>query len=248
MAASSLQVLLVDDTTCVRELLHAELAPLANVSSAASPEEAFMRISGRRAPDLLICDYRMARMNGTELADRMRRENPRTAVVMLASRMDRERASAGWDGAVDEVIEKPFFASEAARRIKRILDRLSANTSMTGRGADHLVRGTLAQMSVVDLLQSLEMGRKTCLLELENGDQRCEIYFAEGSVEDAAFGPHRGDEAVYEVLPWTKGAFTIDFSKSPATRTTTRSTQGILLEGLRLLDERQRDLGSIEAN
>ena len=38
-------------------------------------------------------------------------------------------------------------------------------------------------MNVIDLVQSLEMGRKSCLLTLTNEDDKCEIYFSEGQVE-----------------------------------------------------------------
>jgi hypothetical protein len=43
------------------------------------------------------------------------------------------------------------------------------------------------------------------------------------------------------VLLWTGGGFEIDFSGSSQEQTITRSTQGLLLEGLRILDESNRD-------
>jgi hypothetical protein len=46
---------------------------------------------------------------------------------------------------------------------------------------------------------------------------------------------------VYKVLTWTSGNFKIDFAGSSSEHTTTRSTQGLLMEGLRLLDESSRD-------
>ena len=49
-----------------------------------------------------------------------------------------------------------------------------------------------------------------------------------------------GDEAVYKIVGWTAGEFEIDFSGSTNKSTTTRSTQGLLMEGLRLLDEANR--------
>jgi hypothetical protein len=46
---------------------------------------------------------------------------------------------------------------------------------------------------------------------------------------------------VYKVLTWTAGNFEIDFKGSSKEQTITQSTQGLLLEGLRLLDESNRD-------
>jgi hypothetical protein len=98
-------------------------------------------------------------------------------------------------------------------------------------------------MNVIDLLQSLEMGRKTCGLTLRQGGEQCDLYFSEGQVQHAVFGPLQGDEAVYKALTWpeAEGSFQIDFAAVSTEQTTTRSTQGLLMEGLRLLDEAKRD-------
>jgi hypothetical protein len=105
------------------------------------------------------------------------------------------------------------------------------------------LRGSLAQMNVIDLVQSLEMGRKSCLLSMSNGnnDERCEIYFNQGQVNHAVYGAVQGDQAVFKVLRWTDGNFQIDFNGKSSLETTTLNTQGLLMEGLRLLDEAQRD-------
>ena len=52
-----------------------------------------------------------------------------------------------------------------------------------------------------------------------------------------------GDEAVFKVILWTEGEFEIDFNAANASTatTTTRSTTGLLMEAMRLLDEANRD-------
>ena len=47
----------------------------------------------------------------------------------------------------------------------------------------------------------------------------------------------RGDSAVFNVINWPEGEFEIDFSGVSERITTTRSTTGLLMEALRLLDE-----------
>jgi len=85
------------------------------------------------------------------------------------------------------------------------------------------------------------MGRKSCLLTMTNGRDKCEMYFSQGQAKHAVYGPIAGDEAVFKVLRWTDGNFQIDFNGKSALETTTLNTQGLLMEGLRLLDEAQRD-------
>jgi hypothetical protein len=96
-------------------------------------------------------------------------------------------------------------------------------------------------MNVMDLLQSLDMGHKTCALTLSNNGDRCQMFFNDGQINHAVYGELKGDDAVFKVLSWTGGNFEINFSGSSSEQTVTRSTQGLLLEGLRLLDESNRD-------
>jgi hypothetical protein len=92
-------------------------------------------------------------------------------------------------------------------------------------------------------MQSLEMGRKSCQLSLSNEGDQCEVFFAEGQVKHATYGTLVGDEAVFKVLRWTGGNFQLDFEGKTDKETTQLNTQGLLMEGLRLLDESSREGG-----
>lgn len=121
---------------------------------------------------------------------------------------------------------------------KIALEKLAKNPS-----SDGVLRGSLLQMNVIDLVQSLEMGRKSCALALTNGEEKCEMYFTEGQVIHAEYGSWTGDEAVFQALRWVEGNFQVDFQRKTTKQTTTLNTQGLLMEGLRLLDESRRDEG-----
>jgi uncharacterized protein DUF4388 len=121
------------------------------------------------------------------------------------------------------------------------VDRIALEKMTKAASTDGILRGSLSQMNVIDLVQSLEMGRKSCLLTMTNSADKCEIYFDQGQAKHAVYGPVTGDEAVFKVLRWTDGNFQIDFKGKSSQETTTLNTQGLLMEGLRLLDEAQRD-------
>jgi hypothetical protein len=63
------------------------------------------------------------------------------------------------------------------------------------------------------------------------------MYVSEGQVTHAVYGSLVGDPAVFKVLRWTEGNFQIDFEGKTSEQTTQLNTQGLLMEGLRLLDE-----------
>jgi hypothetical protein len=52
---------------------------------------------------------------------------------------------------------------------------------------------------------------------------------------------------VFKVLRWTDGNFEVNFEGKTTQQTTQLNTQGLLMEGLRQLDEAQRDGGGGKA-
>jgi hypothetical protein len=118
------------------------------------------------------------------------------------------------------------------------LEKLQKRASRPG-----VIQGRLEEMSMTDLLQSLEMGQKSCRLVVRREGEQADLYFTNGKCRDAAIGKLQGDEAVYKVILWTEGEFEIDFNAGNASTrsTTTRNTTGLLMEAMRLMDEASRD-------
>ncbi|HEY8669481.1 MAG TPA: response regulator [Terriglobales bacterium] len=243
---SNVKVLLVDDNPMVLGMLRDALTPLAHVTTAGDGADALLK-AVEDAPDLLVSDYRMPGMDGRQLVEKLK-GRPATAgvsVVLLATKSDISEKLALQDHPADDFVEKPFFLKEATHRIKRVIDKIALEKMAKASSSDGLVRGNLTQMNVIDLVQSLEMGRKSCLLTLtqNNNNERCEMYFNQGQVSHAVYGSLTGDPAVFKVLRWTGGNFQINFSGKSNQQSTTLNTQGLLMEGLRLLDESRRDGG-----
>ncbi len=235
---ANVKVLLVDDNPLVLEMLRQALTPLAQVTTARESADALL-MAIDDPPDLVVADYTLPGMDGRQLFERLksRANTARSAVILAASKNDIDERLKPLEDRVEDFLEKPFFIKDATARIKKVIDKIALEKMAREAPGDGRLRGTLAQMNVMDLLQSLEMGHKTCSLILTYEKQRCEMYFAEGQIQHAVYGDTRGDEAVYKVLEWTSGNFQIDFSGTTKEHTTTRSTQGLLMEGLRILDE-----------
>ena len=238
--SSNVKVLLVDDNPMVLGMLKQALSALAEISTAGDSADALLK-AVEAPPDLLISDFRMPGMDGRQLLEKLK-SRPATAgipVMLMASKADiSERLS---QDPVEDYLEKPFFLKDAVGRIKRVIDRIALEKMAKSASSDGVLRGSLSQMNVIDLVQSLEMGRKNCQLTMTNGDDKCELYFAGGQVKHATYGAISGDEAVFKVLRWTDGNFQINFEGKTTQETTTLNTQGLRMEGLRLLDESQRD-------
>ena len=244
---NNVKVLLVYDNPMVLGMLRGALAPLAIVSTATDSADALVKAIDD-PPDLLVSDYRMPGMDGRQLVERLR-SRPAMAslsVILLATKADITEKLSAQDHPVDDFVEKPFFLKEATQRIKRVIDKIALEKMAKSVASDGQVRGSLSQMNVIDLVQSLEMGRKSCALTFTNENEKCEMYFVEGQVTHAEYGDLTGDKAVFKVLRWTSGNFQMDFEGKTTKQTTQLNTQGLLMEGLRLLDESAREGGGAE--
>ena len=239
--SSNVKILLVDDNPMVLGMLRQSLSQLAIVSTATDGADALLKAVDD-PPDLLVSDYRMPGMDGRQLVEKLKSRSATAgvSVILLATKNDISEKLSQQDPA-DDFVEKPFFLKEATHRIKRVIDKIALEKMAKAASTDGILRGSLSQMNVIDLVQSLEMGRKSCLLTMTNEGEKCELYFTEGQIVHAAYGALTGDEAVFKVLRWTGGNFQVDFSGKTKVQTTHLNTQGLLMEGLRRLDESRRD-------
>jgi DNA-binding response OmpR family regulator len=240
--AGTVKVLLIDDNPMILGMLSQALEKFANLDTASDSAEGLLKIV-ESPPDLLITDYQMPGMDGRQLVEKLkdRAATARLPIILMATKADQNEKLKIVEDKVEDFLEKPFFVKEATARIKRIVDRIALEKMAKEAPGEGTLRGTLQQMNVIDLLQSLELSRKTCRLTLTTNDDRCELFFSEGQINHATYGDLSGDDAVYKVLTWQDGNFQIDFTLSSTEQTITRSTQGLLMEGLRLLDEANRD-------
>jgi CheY-like chemotaxis protein len=236
-AAKTVNVLIVDDNPLIRELMAQALDPVCKVIIASDGADALLKAVDS-PPDLIITDFKMPGLDGRQLYEKLRhREATRnTPFVFVAAQGDIEEKLRPLVAAED-FLAKPFFVADLVRVAKKFVDRLHLEKLQQRASRPGVIQGRLEEMGVAELMQSLEMGQKSCRLSLHRGKQSCELYFSSGQVKDARLGKTEGDAAVYEALNWSDGEFEIDFSASSDRSNTTRSTTGLLMEAMRLMDE-----------
>jgi CheY-like chemotaxis protein len=232
-----IRVLVVDDNPLVRNLVVRTLQPLCEVVAAADGGDALLKAVDD-PPGLIISDYRMPGLDGRQLYDKLRGREATCHVpfIFMASRGDIEDRLRPTMGSED-FLAKPFFVTDLMRLAKRVVERLRLEELQRQGSRPGVIQGRLEEMGVTELMQSMEMGQKSCRLTLTHAGERCEMYFAAGQCKDAKVGATEGDEAVFQAVGWTEGEFEIDFAGTTERNTTTRSTTGLLMEAMRLMDE-----------
>jgi CheY-like chemotaxis protein len=235
------QLLLVDaDPRSVRVLEVSLKKSGYSVTTASDGADALAKIDFS-APDLILSDTRLPRLDGYELVRRMKDkpEHAHIPVVFLTSQKSIEDKIRGLELGVEDYLTKPIFVRELIARVNLLLARRTQEKMATAMPMSRRTRlsGSLEDMGVVDLLQTFEISRKTGVGKIGNGRREARIYFRDGKVVDAELGRLRGEEAVYRALIWTTGTFEVDFQPIDREDIIPTSTQGLLMEGMRRVDE-----------
>jgi two-component system response regulator ResD len=140
MMAAMTQVLVVDDEPMVREVLARYLeAEGFAVVTAGDGVEALVRF-GEAAPDLVLLDLMLPRIDGFEVFDRLRTLG-RVPVIMLTARGEETDRVVGLDLGADDYVTKPFSPREVVARVRAVLRR-TGGEAPDGRD-DPLVYGDL---------------------------------------------------------------------------------------------------------
>jgi DNA-binding response OmpR family regulator len=100
------------------------------------------------------------------------------------------------------------------------------------------VMGTLRQMSLPEIVQSLEMGRKTASVDIVPQDgEKGAIAFDTGVIRFAESGSLIGNQAFFALMRHKEGFFRIHYGDAPKSINIDAPTTFLLLEAMRLMDE-----------
>jgi hypothetical protein len=158
-----------------------------------------------------------------------------------------KNASALSDALFFILVDKPVGASLApdelphhdieliARRLYAIPSRVSVGPE---EGGDF--RGDLQQVSTVDLLQLLAMNRRSGTLVINTPAGAGEVRIKNGEIVDAVFRRLEREKALYRLVGETDGTFSFVGGTPQFLERIRTSTNTLLMEGMRQLDEAAR--------
>ena len=120
------KILVVDDEPTIVRLMEFILARQGHeMIVAVNGEEALEKIKSQR-PDLVLLDIMMPRIDGYEVAQRLRAD-PATVslpIIMLSAKAQDEDIRRGVEVGVDEYVTKPFTPDHLVQVVAKYLDRL----------------------------------------------------------------------------------------------------------------------------
>lgn len=124
----------------------------------------------------------------------------------------------------------------AARRM--IDERVAAALAAHGVEKDgFVIAGNLETMALSDLLATVHLGRKNAHIRIEHDGEYGHLWCADGDVIDAQAGELEGAAAAYALLELHEGRLQVEFASEARERTIVLSTDELLRESTRRLDE-----------
>lgn len=234
-------ILFVDKDEKVFEALKAALSTLnPNILIASNGDEAIDIIEHNK-PDLIISEINLPKVDGWELCwlIRERPDLSNIPFIFLTSRAGVSDEVFSFELGADDFIKKPFIKNELLARVKALLTRIDRGKqkSIPDLGG---VKGALKDMSLADILQVLNLGKRTAAVHLSKGEGRGSIFVFNGNIGHARYGDIKGEEALFHLLTWESGTFSVEMGASTNIKSVNLSIEMVLLEGFKRMDESKK--------
>jgi CheY-like chemotaxis protein len=209
------------------------------VTTATSGREALALLEASQ-PDLIISDTDLDEMDGFELCSLIKARPAWTNIPFLfvSGRKSIEDKIRGLELGVDDYLTKPIYIKEIGIRVRTALQRAERERMESRREGRTRFAGDLSDVGVVDLVQTIELNRKSGIIHIVNRDtRRGSIFFRDGKVIDAEVGRLSGANAIYRLFSWAEGQFAVEFKQIRRHDVIDTPMAPLLMEGMRRLDE-----------
>ncbi len=236
-------VLVVDSDARALRLLEVGLRQAGyRVCAALSGEEALTQAEAE-PPAVALIDAELVDGDGFGLAARLR-ALPGCERMLVLFVVDPRRPSdrlRAFESGAGDVLERPVHLKEALWRVETLLEKAAQRGELGSGERGMRFFGALSAISMLDLLQSMELLRRSGLVHCKNGrGQRGVLYFAEGKLIDAEVGRLRGEDALQRVLTWNDGEYRVDQLAVLRPDRIPLSSSALLLEAAKWVDEWSR--------
>jgi predicted regulator of Ras-like GTPase activity (Roadblock/LC7/MglB family)/CheY-like chemotaxis protein len=219
-------VLIVDDEKYFLLSLVEGLSQYAATFTTLTAENgrAAIAVLGSTSVDLVVTDLNMPELDGFGLLAHMSTTHPGVPVIVMTAyctpEIKRKLATFG----TLKILEKPLEFTDLVESI---------HAELTVKSESY-VRG----ITVPAFLQLLEMERKTCTLRIRSKGRVGFLCFRDGQLLEADNGSGRGDAAALDIVSWDETEIELSSVCKIREGRITGSLSYLLMEGLRLKDER----------
>jgi CheY-like chemotaxis protein len=184
-------------------------------------------------PDLLLAEVRLPKLDGLHLLQELR-SRPATQLlplILMGNLKTMEERINTMKMPIDDYLQKPLDIEEVMARIDAVIHEVETAAASSNRSVRGF-SGTLAEMNLIDLLQTLEVGKKTGILRLSKDGKEGMVYISEGQVIDATLDGLEARQALLRMFTWAEGDFQVEMRNHDRPRVLTVSNRDLISEGM----------------
>ncbi len=198
-------------------------------------------------PDLIVFDIQASQNSGVHFF-RQLKNHPAThkvPIILTTNESEMEKRIGYMEMGVDDFVNKPYYPEEIVARINMLLQDFPVPNPGT-QAHDQGFRGSLKEMNLLDLIQTMELGEKSGIIYLNRGDKEGQIYINRGKIVDAVVeGYDTLDRAFLHMLTWIEGSFVLNFQPIDMENSLTENNQRLFDEGARIIDQWRKESGEL---
>lgn len=185
-----------------------------------------LNIYKKNSPDFVVADLVLAEMDGMQLLDELMEYDPKVKVILTTAGADKDTVARAFRMGALDILEKPLDSEILISKIRDILAR-----------EDRALEGNLQMMSLASIIQINCEERNQAQLTINHLGKSGTIFFKAGEIIHADTEGLVGEDAIYSLLTWEDGSFQVKMGAEPRSRTIDIPWSGLLLEGMRRIDE-----------
>ena len=165
-AKTRIKVLMADDHAIVREGVRLCLEGMGDIDVVGEAEDGHqaVRLVGQLAPDVAVLDVTMPRLNGIEALRQIRRDHPRTRVVMLSMHDNEAYVTQALQAGASGYVLKRTAATELAAEgltTREIAEQLVVST----KTAEHHRASAMAKLNLHSQTELVKYAIRSGLIE-----------------------------------------------------------------------------------
>lgn len=210
------------------------------VDAATSAYEALEKIK-TKSYNVILSEVSGPSIDGYHLLEQIQREslNANVPVIFLTQKSDVWNRVKSFKLGAKDYIVKPMHVKEIIARVNMVVSRMERQNAEETI-AKKKFSGRLEDLCLTDLIEVFGIERKTGVLSIynENGNTG-QVYFKKGSLINAASNGSRAEEAVFKMMSWHRGRFSMLFTDVDIEDDISISNMGILLEGAKRMEQRE---------
>ncbi|UCE07306.1 MAG: DUF4388 domain-containing protein, partial [bacterium] len=137
---------------------------------------------------------------------------------------------------VDDYITKPFYVEEIVARVDALfteISQISEEQSQSEKGFS----GSLTEMNLVDLIQTLELGKKSAILKLKHNSCIGMVYVMNGEVVDALLDELSAEQSLMRMFNWNIGNFYVEMTSVNRVRTIHIPNKQLITTAMRRINQ-----------